>query len=258
MHGCVAVKRLGQGAGLALGLAPGILSLALVSLAQAQGSPGDAPYRAGLRESEAGRHARAAAFWAQAVRLDPAHVNAHYNLAQHHQLRGDPRLQLQHFLAAGRLQPSDAEIAKKVLQSYHRTGDVARAAAARQRLLALIRSGRDPATRSWREFCFDQFLSGADRVLAYETLNPTGDLVYHFRFRVEHAGKVVRSINVESSAVARELGTPYLLGESSGGRHRTFPIGWKVLPPYPELKATVLRVLAGQVAAGASSSPAPR
>lgn len=217
--------------------------------------PGDALYNQGLAAARAGDHGRAAELWENAVAADPKNVDALYNLGQHHQLRGDAAAQLRFFLAAHQLAPRDVEILKKVVQSHYRLSQLDQAAPFKQQLVGIVKASPDPKVASMKEFCIDQFTVDAGTFFVYETIEPKGDLHYLLRFRLMAGNKMIRSINVESSAVLKERGLVAVLGQHQDGRHSTFRVGWKVLPPYPELKKIVLEAHAGKLPVGASLSP---
>ena len=54
-----------------------------------------------------------------------------------------------------------------------------------------------PEDKRPRDYCFDQFDAGKYRVLAYETFDTSGDLVYHLVFRVyDKRDELVRTVAV--------------------------------------------------------------
>ncbi len=53
-------------------------------------------------------------------------------------------------------------------------------------------------------------------------------------------------------------GWGFILGETLGSTHHTFNVGYKDMPPYPELKQWVLKANNGQLDVAASSAPAHR
>jgi tetratricopeptide (TPR) repeat protein len=210
----------------------------------------------GSLASDAGEHAKAAELWEKTLQVDPDYVDAHYNLGQHHQLRGDPKTALIHFLAVFERRPEDAEAAKKVVQAYYRLGDYQQAQIYREKLLALIAHSSDPKVRELKEFCFDQFDAPGGRFFAYERVKKSGDLFYWYTFKfTDPAGRVIRSINLESSAVIRERGVPFILGMDEGATHKNFGIAFKELPAYPVLKELVLKANAGQLTPSATTAP---
>jgi len=183
----------------------------------------------------------------QAVAADPRLGNAWYNAAQVHFNLGQFGKARDKWARAAALSPDDFEVQKKLVQACYALGKYEEAAPHRQRVLAL--RGTDPKLKGLKEFCFDQFDVGKNRILAYETFDKSGDLYYHFTFKVvSPQGAILKTINLESSAVIREFGTPYVLGANlAKGAHRNFGIFWKELPPYPTLKRVVIRAAKGEL-----------
>ncbi len=80
--------------------------------------------------------------------------------------------------------------------------------------------------------------------------------MYWYRFKFfNEAGNFVKSINLETSDVIKELGkNMFLLGQTRDNVHTNFGIGFEQMPAYPELKALVLKAHHGQLQAAASST----
>ena len=116
-------------------------------------------------------------------------------------------------------------------------------------------ASRRPEVKNMKDFCFDQFKIGTDEVLAYETLKKGGDLYYHYIFRLVRKGRVVKSVNLESSAYAREQGIAFLLGQTEGPKHSTFDRGYKKMPAYDALKKDVIAAFQGKLKVSGSSGP---
>ena len=66
-------------------------------------------------------------------------------------------------------------------------------------------------------------------------------------------GDILRTVNLESSAVIRELGVRYILGGDEDGVHSTYGPSWKELPDYGELKRLVVLAAQGKLREDASS-----
>jgi len=207
--------------------------------AEAQMKVGD--YLSGKQPSQALEH------YAKAVAADPRLVNAWYNAAQVHYDLGQFEDARKKWTRTAALTPDDFQIQKKLVQACHALGKHADAAPHRERVLAL--RAADPKLKDLKEFCFDQFVVDGNRVLAYETFDKRGDLYYHFTFKVvAPRGEILKTVNLESSAIIREFGTPYVLGaDLENGVHRNYGIYWRKLPPYPELKKLVIRAAKGEL-----------
>lgn len=211
-------------------------------------------YNIGVIFADAGKDEEALAFFEKSQAADPNNADAFFNAGQVHQNHHRPKEALAMFLAAANLAPEDLNILKKVVQAHFALEQYDQAQPFQARLLAVREKSADPKVREMREYCFDQFDVGDLHVLAYETFDKSGDLYYQYTFKVTGAdGNVQRTINLETSAVDRELGTPYLLGADEGRVHRTYTAGWKALPAYGELKPVVIQAIEGKLSVGASS-----
>lgn len=209
----------------------------------------------GALASERGDHPMAVSLWEKTLEIDPTNANAHFNLGSHHQLRGDAQRSLSHYLAFAGQKPRDPEALKKVIQAYYRLEDFDQAERYRLKLLDVIATSEDPKVRATKDFCFDQFDAPGGRFMVYETVNKDGPLVYWYMFKlVDPTGKVLKSINLESSKGIAELGMPFILGQNEGDRHITFAYGFEKLPSYSALKQLVLQANDGKLKASASST----
>jgi tetratricopeptide (TPR) repeat protein len=210
----------------------------------------DAYYNAGVVLADLGRTEEALKRWYAATEADPKHVDAYYNAGQVHYNRKEFAKALDRWSKARALAPDDFDIAKKVLQAYNALGDRGAAAKARETVFQIWRTSNNPGVRRLTEYVFDQFDVGATHVYAYETFEPKGDMYYVYTFRVAGAnGKLAGSVQLESSAVIREMRTPYILGVTTGNRHETLSQSFKALPTYDTLRPIVTKIIAERFAA---------
>jgi tetratricopeptide (TPR) repeat protein len=210
----------------------------------------DAYYNAGVVLADLGRVEDALNRWYAANEADPRHVDAYYNAGQLHYNRKEFSKALDRWSKARAQAPDDFDIAKKVLQAHNALGDRAAAAKARETVFQLWRTSGDPRVRRLTEYVFDQFDVERTHVYAYETFDPKGDLYYVYTFRVAGSnGKLAGSVQLESSAIIREMGTPYILGITTGSRHETLPQSFKALPAYDTLKPIVTKIIEERFAA---------
>jgi len=110
-------------------------------------------------------------------------------------------------------------------------------------VFALRMSSRDPNVASLKDYVCDQFEVCKRKVFAAETFDTSGDLAYVYRFDVYDGKQRLGSVNLETSAVIREMGTPYLLGMDKPGVHSELGLGWKTLPAYKDLKPLVVKAI---------------
>jgi tetratricopeptide (TPR) repeat protein len=210
----------------------------------------------GTLASEKGDNAKAAEMWEKTLQIDPKYVDAHWNLGVHHQLRGDPKISLSHFLVVFEQRPQDLEAVKKLVQAYYRLEDFKNANSYRTRFLEVVAKSDDPKIRGMKEFCFDQFDASGGRFFAYESIEKKGDIFYWFTFKlVNNDGKIIKTINLETSSYLKERGLLFILGKNEGASHCTFNVAFKEMPPYSELKQLILKANNGQLEVAASSTP---
>lgn len=204
----------------------------------------DAFYNAGVVMSRLKRNAEASARYDAAAAADPAHVDALYNAGQSYYDQKNFRASVDRWSKARVLNPKDFDIVKKVLQSQNALGDTAGAAQTRHALLELRRESTNPKIKNLKAYVFEQFDVGKAHVFAYEYFDLQGDLYYVYRFQVtDAADRAAGSINLESSAVLREAGTPYVLGVDKGKEHITTTTAFKTLPAVAEIKPAVLKLI---------------
>jgi tetratricopeptide (TPR) repeat protein len=189
----------------------------------------------------AGKDDEALAHLARAVEIDPQLVDAWYNAGQVHYNHARFERALEAWTRACELAPDDFETRTKLVQALYALGRYDAAAPHRKRVLELKPKDR-------KEFCFDQFDVGENRVFAYETFDATGDLYYLYTFKVTSPkGEILETVNLESSAIIRENGILYVLGRNRREEHRTYEYGWAELPAYADLKALVIKAAKGEL-----------
>ena len=176
------------------------------------------------------------------IKAAPRHVDAQYNAAQLHYNARRFEKALALWKTVDGIAEGSFGVTKKIVQALYALERYDAAVPFRKKLFELRSEAENPKLKSLKEFCFDQFDAGEYRVYAYETFDKKGDLYYHYTFKVlNKAGKIVRTVNLESSAVIREFGVPYLLGMNEGLVHSQLGYQWKELPTYDKLKPIVVK-----------------
>lgn len=204
----------------------------------------DAHYNAGVVLTRMDRMREAALRFDRALEMDPR-ADAAYNAGLAYYNLKDFERSLERFNRARELAPADFSTAKKVMQAQLALGREEDAWRTRNHVIEIWRASQDPAVRNLREYVLDQFEVGTFHVLVFENLAPAEDLAYIYTFRVFGPDeKPVGSVQLETSAVIRELGTPYLMGISRGAGHQQAGFGFKTLPKYSEVKAIAQKLIA--------------
>jgi tetratricopeptide (TPR) repeat protein len=201
----------------------------------------DAAYNAGVVLARGKRHKDASIRFDRALTADPKHVDAAYNAGQTYYDMKQYQKAADRWTIASELAPDDFNAAKKIVQAYFALGKEADAMKAREKVFALKKAGKDPQVAKMKSYVFDQFDVGKYHIFVYETFDTSGDLAYVYTFQVTEQDKPVGSVNLETSAVLREQGVPFILGMDKGDKHSSFPEKtWKTQPAYKVIKAEAI------------------
>ena len=192
----------------------------------------DAAYNAGVVLGKLGKSDEALGRFERALLANPRHVDAAFNAGQAYYDAREYWKAAARWKQAAAVAPDDFQIAKKLVQAYVALGDDGEVSKARDRVFALWRAAKDPSLLKMKSYVYDQFELGKYRVVVYEAFDTSGDLAYVYQFAVTEAGKVLGSVNLESSSASREKGFPFVLGLDKGGKHATLRAMWKDQPTY--------------------------
>lgn len=207
-----------------------------------------AHYFAGVALGELGHHDQAIAAWERALELVPDRVDTLYNLAQAQFLTKAFARALDGFHAVARLDPDDFLITRKIIQCLYALGRHDDGAALRGRFRQQWSTTPDPRARFISEYVFDQFEADGFWVHALETLRPRNPAVYPLMtFRAvaihgDHDHPLPATVTIETSDQAKRADTPFVVGVKAGRQYRVIHPA-RELPPYPTLKADVVRLL---------------
>ncbi|HEY7371856.1 MAG TPA: tetratricopeptide repeat protein [Polyangia bacterium] len=202
-----------------------------------------ASYNAGVVLAETGRQKEALMRFDRALAADPKLIDAAYNAGQGYYNVKDFAKAAERWETASRLAPDDFDVAKKLVQTYVALGKDAEAAKARARVFALKKAAKDPKLAAMKSYVYDQFDLGAHHIYVYEAFDTSGDLAYVYKFVVTYQDKPVGSVNLETSAVIREQGVPFILGMDKPGRHTTLGKTWRQQPAYKVIKAEATKAI---------------
>ena len=98
---------------------------------------------------------------------------------------------------------------------------------------------QDPAVASLESYVLDQFEINDRDVLALETFTPRGDPQVLMSFAVTEGGRLVFSVNLESSTVLREAGFGWILVVQEGDVRINTEVRYYERPAYPVLRSDV-------------------
>lgn len=207
----------------------------------------DAAYNAGVVLGRNGDAKDAIVRFERALKVNPKHVDAAYNAGQSYYDLGDFANAAARWETAAKLQPDDFQIAKKLVQAYVALGKADKVKKARDTVFKMWKSGKDPETGKLKSYVYDQFVSGKYHVYVHEAFDTSGDLAYVYQAKIALKDKVVGSVNLETSAVLREKGVPFILGIDKAGEHTTVAEhAWKKLPDYGVFKELVGKMIAAK------------
>ncbi len=203
----------------------------------------DAAYNAGVVLGRTGESKGAILRFDRALKSNPKHVDAAYNAGQASYDLGDFAKAAAYWETAAKLSPEDFQIAKKLVQAYVALNKVDKVKRARDRVLAMWKSGKNPEVGKLKSYVYDQFPAGKYHVYVYETFDSSGD-AYVWQAKIALKDKVVGSVNLETS---REKPLPFILGVDKDGEHTTIPEhAWKKLPDYGTFKGLVKTTIEGK------------
>jgi tetratricopeptide (TPR) repeat protein len=202
-------------------------------------------YNRGVLEGEAGQTDKAVADFLKAAEVNPTDADATYNAGQALYNLGRFAEARELWLRTNKLEPGNTKTVRKIIQAFYAEKKYAEAKPYLAEVIRLHQESKDPAERKTRYFCIDQFKVGGLSVMANEAYEKSGDLYYHYAFYVYDAKQqFVQSINLESSAGIRAMGTPYVMGaDLAGGTHATYGRFFKELPEYATVKDLVIEML---------------
>ncbi|MEO8704525.1 MAG: tetratricopeptide repeat protein [Kofleriaceae bacterium] len=204
----------------------------------------DAAYNAGVVLGRVGNSVDAAVRFDRALKANPQHVDAAFNAGQIYYDLKDYAKAAARWEAAAKLSPEDFQVAKKLVQAYVAAGKSVPLKRARDRVIAMWKSGKDPELGKQRSYLYDQFAAGKYYVYVYEAFDTSTDLTHVWQAKVTLKDKPVGSINLETSAALRERGMAFGIGVDKGSEHSALvEHQWKKQPDYKVYKALVARLV---------------
>jgi len=218
----------------------------------------DAHYGLATVLAASGHEGDAIAEWEAAAAADPADADALFNAGMARYRLGDHAGALGAWQQALARSPHDFWITRKLVQAHHALGQLDEVAAVRASLIEIWKTSTDPAVRMQDEYVFDQFPVGDVVVHGFETLrprDPTSFAVYSFRVVDPRHQAPPLQVAIETSDYAKSRGVPYVLSILDGTHYRALGSA-EHMPPYPELKRSVAKLIEDALAArarGASS-----
>lgn len=204
-------------------------------------------YNAGVVLTNLGRTKEARGYFERALKADPGNIDAAYNLGQLHYDAKDFAKASKYWKIAAKLAPEDFQTAKKLVQAAMALGKAKEIEKARAVVFALHAASKDPQVAKLTSYVCDQFDVGKYHIYVYEAFDISGDLAYLYEFKVTEKDKPIGSVNLETSAVIREMGVQFLLGMNQGNKHSSFnEHQWKQRPEYKAVRKLAAEVIAAR------------
>lgn len=203
----------------------------------------DAHYNGGVVLTYLLREAEAIDWFVAATVADPTMIDAYYNAGQVYYNLGQYDSALAQWSPARTLAPDDFDVVKKVMQAQIASGLYDEAWVTRGDLFRIWRTSPYPEINTMVDYVFDQFDVDGQWIYAFETFEPSGDLYYVYVFEVTINGQIVRTVALESSAVIREMGSPYVIGIQEETGHYNTGIFFSELPAYGDLRPVIMDVI---------------
>ena len=100
----------------------------------------------------------------------------------------------------------------------------------------------------------DQFEVGDKHVYASETLTWDEEMQYVYVFSVTQNDRTLRTVQLETSAILREMGHYGLMGMNEGQTHAQLGVGFDEEPSYEALRP-VAKELIADIEAGRANIP---
>jgi tetratricopeptide (TPR) repeat protein len=199
----------------------------------------EAHYYEGISHWMLGYDERALDKLGEASALAPERFEPWYDRGQILANNGAHELALEAFTRAHELAPDDFPSLKKLLQAQIRAGQWEAARLSHAELRRLWATSSDPSLTRLESFVLDQFEVGERDVLALETFVPRGDPQVLISFAVTEGGRLVFSVNLESSAALRAAGYGWVLVVQEGDLRVNSDVRYYERPGYPILRSDV-------------------
>ncbi len=195
---------------------------------------------------------------AKIAKTSEAYLHALFNIGTLESLEGNYNKAEPAFLELLELAPTDYHTYSKLIQIYNHQQAYEKAKPYKDRLYEAHKDGKLPENLK-DKFCFEQFKWKDKRIHAFERYEDGAkDKIYykHIFYIINKEDQVEFRLQTEYSPIAASLGShKYVFGMNKGDAHYTFPIGFKELPTYEQLKQVVIDILEEKLQPASSTRP---
>jgi len=195
-------------------------------------------------------------YYLETLKINELDFQTNYSLALIYFNRGDFNNAQKYFEVCDALDPQLFSVVNFLIRIKYAQNDLINVEGLKQRLRNIRQSSQDPRITRLTRFVIDEFSHKEYRIIAEESFEFTGFLYYHWTFLVFGSnGRLVKTVNLESSVGLREFGINYIVGTDefidNQRIHRTTTTEFRQLPEYNIMKGVVIEELDSGLEVGA-------
>ena len=199
----------------------------------------------------------AVSYYLEALKLNDSDFHTNYSLAVIYFDNDDFINAKKYFEICDAVDDSVYPVVNCLIQISYRQDDLDNVEELKQRLRVIRKESDDRRLAKLTRFTIDTFTYKDLHIFAEESFELSGSLYYHWVFRIcDSEGNLIKTVNLESSAGLRALGTAYIVGmdQFRDGRryHQTTIISFRQLPEYSTMKNIVIDEIENGLPVGAS------
>jgi len=196
-------------------------------------------------------------YYLEALKYNDSGLSTNYSVANIYFDNDDYQNARKYFEICDRLDDQLYPVVSCLIRIKYRQGDLDDIETYKRRLRTIRQNTDDERIKGLTRFTIDVFTHKDFQIFVEESFELSGNLYYHWVFRIcDNSGTFIKSVNLESSLVLRELGTHYIVGmdryEKDRRIHQTTNIGFKTLPDYNAMKKIVLEEIENGLDVGAT------
>ncbi|TGK00133.1 tetratricopeptide repeat protein [Leptospira langatensis] len=202
-----------------------------------------------LQENE---RAKAIDSFEKALEINPENLMALVNLSNLYFINREFKKSEKYLEESYRQDPNNFTLVNMLLENKFQLNKTKEAEMLKTALIKLRSASADERIKNTEYFRFDSFSHKDVNIVAQEAFQKSGDMYYYYIFFVyDKEDKLLKNINLESSAVVRALGMKYILSkdvfENGARKHYTSRLGFKDVPEYQDLKKILIKELDGEI-----------
>jgi tetratricopeptide (TPR) repeat protein len=199
----------------------------------------------------------AISYYYEALKYNKADFRTNYSLANIYFDNDDYDNAKKYFEICDTINDQLYPVVNCLIRIKYRQNDMDNVEELKQRLRVIKRASNDKILMGLSRFTIDTFIYNDFHVFVEESFNLSGDLYYHWVFRIcDDNENLIKTVNLESSLVLREFGINYIVGmdQYNNNRriHQTTNITFVKLPAYNVMKNIVIEEIMKGLDVGAT------